>query len=227
MARPARTPEQRAQRERLQRSRLLQAMAHCAAVDGYAAVRIADIAQAARVSKSTFYAHFPDKETCFVELYSLTSDRIVEEMAVAHREALNRDIPWWEHVSAVNRPMLATLQSNPPLARSLIVDTQGAGPAALEMRRDVTERFAKLVRKVSDGLCRKHDGLSRVTAQLSLAIVGGNNELIMRGLISGRSLLSRGVVGPIDEMWCAVLTSQADHEALVAVRSRGRRPARR
>lgn len=213
MARPVLTPEQRAQLERQQRSRLLQGMAACAAADGYASVRIADIARAARVSKSTFYAHFETKEDCFVALYSVTSDRLVAAMNDAHRELLPRGLPWWEHVSLVNRPMLARLQSDPPLARSLVVDTQAAGPSALAMRRDVTERFAKVVRRVSDDLGKRHPELSKVTTSLSLAIVGGNNELIMRGLISGRSLTSKPVAGPIDEMWCSVLTSPHDHAA--------------
>lgn len=224
MARRARTPEQRAQLERLQRSRLLQGMAACAAAEGYAAVTIADVAREARVSKSTFYAHFADKQECFVALYSLTSDRLVEGMAAAHRELITQDLPWWEHVHEVNRPMLTTLQSNPPLSRSLVVETQAAGPDALAMRRDVTERFAKVVRRVSEGLRRKHPELQRVTTPLSLAVVGGNNELIMRALISGRSLTSRQVMAPIDDMWCAVLTSPHDHAATSPARRRARQP---
>lgn len=207
MARPVLTPEQRAQLEQRQRSQILRGMAERAAADGYLSVRIADIAKAARVSKSTFYAHFADKEECFVALYSITSDRTIGDMEAAHQAALTAELPWRDHVSAVNRAMLARFASDAALARSLVIDTQAAGPTALEIRRDVTERFAKLVRRVSDGLGRRHDELNRITPPLSLAIVGGNNELIMRALLAEKSLLSAAVRRPIDAMWCAVLTA--------------------
>ena len=44
------------------RGRILWALATCMAAKGYQATTIADIAGAARVSKTVVYAHFRDKE---------------------------------------------------------------------------------------------------------------------------------------------------------------------
>jgi AcrR family transcriptional regulator len=48
---------------------------------GYAAVTVADIVRRARVSRAAFYAHFADKEDCFLaatrEGGKLMADRVV------------------------------------------------------------------------------------------------------------------------------------------------------
>ena len=52
-----------------QRDRLLDSMAQACAEKRYAEVSVADIVSRARVSRSTFYEIFPDKEACFLAAY--------------------------------------------------------------------------------------------------------------------------------------------------------------
>ena len=70
------------------RARLTAGLATAIAEKGYAAVTIADVVRVARVSKRTFYEHFPDKEACFLALYAETSDELLE--LIAHRRRRGR-----------------------------------------------------------------------------------------------------------------------------------------
>src|SRR6266705_5391323 len=49
-----------------QRERLLRSVIAAVSESGYLAVTIADIVRRAKVSRAAFYAHFADKEDCFL-----------------------------------------------------------------------------------------------------------------------------------------------------------------
>src|SRR6266851_4706581 len=49
-----------------QRERLLRSVIAAVSESGYLAVTVADIVRRARVSRAAFYAHFADKENCFL-----------------------------------------------------------------------------------------------------------------------------------------------------------------
>jgi AcrR family transcriptional regulator len=49
-----------------QRERLLRSVIAAVAGSGYPAVTVADIVRRARVSRAAFYAHFADKQDCFL-----------------------------------------------------------------------------------------------------------------------------------------------------------------
>ena len=109
MARPALTSEQRRDQEHRQQRQLLRGMAESIGEKGYSATTIADVVRYARVSKSTFYAHFADKEECFVELYSAATDTVLAAMEASDLEAGAAGLPWREHLRAVNRAYLQAL----------------------------------------------------------------------------------------------------------------------
>src|SRR5437588_5260460 len=52
-----------------QRARLIEATVEVVATKGYAGSTVGDISRAARVSRSTFYEQFGDKEECFSAAY--------------------------------------------------------------------------------------------------------------------------------------------------------------
>jgi AcrR family transcriptional regulator len=78
------------------RARILGGLADSIAERGYAATTIADIVRHARVSKRTFYEQFADKEACFLDLYSQTSDELVALIAAA----ASGDAPWEQRLEA-------------------------------------------------------------------------------------------------------------------------------
>jgi AcrR family transcriptional regulator len=208
MARPVLTIEQRATQDRRQNRRLLQGMAAAVAEQGYAATTISDVVRAARVSKSTFYSCFPDKQACYLALYSAAANNVLEAMLTADLEAALADVPPRRHLLAVNDAYLATLAGGDGLTASMLIEVQAIGRPGLEARREVFERFARLVRRVSEGVRRGHPELRRLTPELSTGIVGATNELVMRAIEAGRTAeLVEDVSGAATDVWYAVLTS--------------------
>ena len=49
-----------------QRERLLRSVIAAVAASGFSDLTVADIVRGARVSRAAFYAHFADKEDCFL-----------------------------------------------------------------------------------------------------------------------------------------------------------------
>jgi AcrR family transcriptional regulator len=94
MARPALTSEQRTDQNRRHHRQLLQGMARGVSEKGYGTTTIADVVREARVSKSTFYAHFADKEACYVALYSAAVDNVLDAMRAADAVAAAEGLPW-------------------------------------------------------------------------------------------------------------------------------------
>jgi AcrR family transcriptional regulator len=215
MARPVLTTEQRTEQDRRQHRQLLRGMARCVGDKGFGATTIADVVREARVSKSTFYAHFADKEACYVALYSAAVDNVLDAMREADAAARADGLRWREHLAAVNAAYLTSLARGGSLTRSLLMEFQTAGSAAQAMRREVFDRYVRFMRKLCDALRRAEPRLNRVSPVIALAVVGGVNEVVMHrietrgvGSITGLGDVATG-------LWVAALTgatgARADH----------------
>ena len=115
-----------------QRDRLLDSMAQACAEKRYAEVSVADIVSRARVSRSTFYEIFPDKEACFLAAYDAILGRFVTEVIKACDDP---NLTWPEMIELGIEASLRFLAAEPAFARMCIVDMFSAGPAALERYR--------------------------------------------------------------------------------------------
>ena len=112
-----------------QRERILNAMAAACASKGFGATTIADIVEAAGVSRATFYELFKDKEDCLQASMELsladTMGRIVE--------VYSPDKPWATMVRDAARAFLELLASRPDFARMALIEAPAAGGRSLEM----------------------------------------------------------------------------------------------
>ena len=111
---------------------------------------MADIVRGARVSKAAFYAHFSDKEDCFLaatrEGGQLMLDRVADA-AKQHARGGGR------RRGAAGRPstaFLGFLAEEPAFARAFYVEMPAAGPRAVRADRG---RAAQL-RPAEPGLAR-------------------------------------------------------------------------
>jgi AcrR family transcriptional regulator len=207
MARPALTTEQRSVQDRRHHRQLLEGMAACVGGKGYGATTIADVVREARVSKSTFYTHFADKEECYVALYSAASNNVLDAMREADLAAGAAGIAWREHLVAVNAAYLGVLAAGGEVTRSLLVEVQTAGPSALAMRRDVLSRYVRLMRGVCDALRRGEPQLRKLTPDIALGVVGGVNEVVMAAIEIGPVEAVTGLVEVATDLWAAHLTA--------------------
>lgn len=151
------------------RSRLLAGIADAIEEKGYTATTIGDVARHARVSKRTFYEHFPDKEAGFMALFEAISEHLLAAVAAAAPPTL----PPEERVRAGVTAYLTELAARPELTGTYLMEIRAAGPRALSLRRRVVDRFAELVRELSGG-----DG-TPISHDTATALVGGINELTL------------------------------------------------
>jgi AcrR family transcriptional regulator len=207
MARPTLTIEQRSEQDRRHHRQLLQGMVACVSDKGYGATTIADVVREARVSKSTFYAHFADKEECYVALYSAATNNVLDAMRAADAAAAAAGLPWREHLDAVNAAYLDALATGGELTRSLLVEVQAAGPTALAMRRDVLDRYVVLMGGLAERLRRDEPRLRRLTPGLVLGTVGAINEVVMQAIETGPVETIPRLCELATDLWSAVLTS--------------------
>jgi AcrR family transcriptional regulator len=161
--------------------RLADGLAASIAEKGYAATTIADVVRHARVSKRTFYEHFADKESCFLALYSRTSDELLALIA----EAAGAPGPWEERVDAAARTYFERLAAEPALLRAALVEIQAAGPRARRLRRDVQRRYADLLRTLSEQAAAEEPKVRPLSPRLATAVVGGLNELMLEAVEDG------------------------------------------
>jgi AcrR family transcriptional regulator len=146
---------------------------------GYAAVTINDIVAAAQISKSTFYAHYADKEECFLATYELVSEQVLAVLV----EAADPALPDEDRVLSATTAYLTTIAGDPTTARTFILEVLAAGPAALAKRHDVNRRFADVLRRLVETRSDTFGSLSPATA---LVVVGGINELVLSAIVEDR-----------------------------------------
>ena len=161
--------------EELQRRGLLEAFCRAVEERGLAATTIADIVRHARVSKRTFYEHFPDKEACFFAAYRAIAVEVMRQVAAA----VNFSASWEAQIEAAVRAYVGALDSRPKLTRAFFLEIHAAGPRAIGLRREVLSEFAELTRSFVAEARRRQPALQPLTAAMATAMVGGINELML------------------------------------------------
>jgi AcrR family transcriptional regulator len=164
--------------EHSQRQRLLAATMRVVAAKGYAATTVADLTKEAGISRTTFYALFDDKESCFLAAYDDAVDRLVHRVTAAYDGAE----PWPDRLRAGLESMLRALAENPAQARMALVDVAAAGPAAQRRYRTALQRLIPFFDKGRDYV---PEG-SKLPANTSRMAIGALVGLISDELVAGR-----------------------------------------
>lgn len=132
-------PADRMARFEQQHFRLLDGLAASIREKGLAQTQVADIVGHARASRRTFYKHFPDKDSCLVELVHLSATRIIEDVAAAIELDAVRAVQIEQAIDAY----LSVLSSEPALA--LALSSPSVGERVLRAQREGLERFAEFL----------------------------------------------------------------------------------
>lgn len=184
------------------RRRLLRGIASAVAEKGYAATTIADVVRHARVSKRTFYEHFPDKQACYLEAYRRGTDRLGRRMLEA---GIAAEGPWRERLRAAIAAYLAVLVDAPASTRTFTAEIQAAGPAAVAERRAMHRRTAEALVAVVDHVRRDEPGVGTLTPILADALVGAITELVGNAIAEDRTADLPSLDEPILTLLSAVL----------------------
>ena len=105
------------------------ALAHFSA-KGYATTTVADIVATARVSRTTFYAHFADREDCLVACMQVLVDGLGNAVADALQ---SDDVPFQERTHEAIRGAFRFLAEHEDFASLLLADVIGGSSRAVAM----------------------------------------------------------------------------------------------
>lgn len=119
---------------RTQRERIVDAMVESCAEKTYAGTTITDIVARARISRTTFYKHFPDKRACFDAAIDHCLAELRSAAAGAHSPA---DRPA-EAARKAAAAVLEAMAERPGLAQLLSGDAIAVDPAVVERYRRAT-----------------------------------------------------------------------------------------
>jgi AcrR family transcriptional regulator len=161
----------------MQRERLLRAVIAAVDAAGFRNVTVADIVRGARVSRAAFYAHFADKEDCFLAATRqgglLMADRIVSATRKMPDEASAEEL-----LQASITAYVEFLAEEPAFARAFYVDMPVAGPRALRQIEAAQHGFARLNRAWHERARRDHPAWPVVPYQAYYALAGATTELV-------------------------------------------------
>lgn len=162
------------------RERILAAAVDVFAAKGYQQAGVEDIVEASRTSKGAFYHYFPSKQGIFLtlmdDLAALVEDG-VEAAIGAEQGAIAK-------VEAALRVVLETVATQRNLAKILLVEAMGLGPAFEEKRLDIHRRFARLIQRHLDRAVADGDIPTQDTALVSQAWIGALNEVVAQWLLA-------------------------------------------
>lgn len=133
----------------VQRERVLLAAADTAASVGYAGMTVERITAAAKVSRSTFYELFADRDACFLAVF----EHAVSLARSLASEAYASERDWREGIRSALACVLAAMQRQPALARVGVIEALAAGEQVLERRALTLDELARVIdrgRRVPD-----------------------------------------------------------------------------
>jgi len=169
-----------------QRERLLHSVIAAVSESGYPAVTVADIVRRARVSRAAFYAHFANKEECFLAATGEGRELMIARVVSATR-ALPDGAGDEDLLRASYRGFLTFLADEPAFAQVFYIHMPAAGPAAAS-RLDAGPRlFADLNRRWHQRARERHPEWPAVPPEAYLALAGATAELVRSAVYAGRT----------------------------------------
>jgi AcrR family transcriptional regulator len=169
-----------------QLERLRRAAIAAVAESGYQAVTVADIVRRAKVSRAAFYAHFADKEACFLAA-TREGGQLLAGRVVATTRALPAGTPDEDVLRAGFRAFLAFLADEPAFARVFYVDMPAAGPRAVERIETAGRRFAEMTATWHQRARARHLDWPSVPDEAYLALAGATEQLIRSWVRNGQT----------------------------------------
>jgi AcrR family transcriptional regulator len=166
-----------------QRRRILRAVTAAVAEQGYANVRIADIADRARTSKQSFYALFADKQECFLAAHAEGVAILVARLSAWALDDADPDPA--AQVAGGVRAYLGMAFEEPEFARCMLVELQAIGPDGLAARIEVHQQIATLLRAWHRAASKRAHGWPRVPDSRYSAAVGAVHDLLFDAVASG------------------------------------------
>ena len=159
---------------------MLEAMVRVAAAKGYEATTVADVVEAAGVSRETFESTFVGKTGCFLEAYDAVIDVLLAHVSTAFESTVGQ--PWQDRIVAALRALVELLANEHDIARMAMVEVTAVGEDARIRYRAALGRFTYFLEE-GRGASEQGDELPADTARFA---IGGATSMIFDEVRAGR-----------------------------------------
>lgn len=167
-----------------QRGRIIEGILEAVARKGYPATTLTDIVARARVSRSTFYEHFADKQECFLTAIdactALIRTRLFEEVRRV-RPSDARGL-----IQTVISTYCESMAAEPDFTKVIFAEAFNAGPAAVARRDAAAEEFATMYREFYRPAREERPELAPIDDDLFRLIPDAIAERTRRQIIAGK-----------------------------------------
>lgn len=165
-----------------QHQRLLEGLAASIREKGLAQTQVADVVRHARASRRTFYKHFPDKDSCLVELTNALSRLLLERVDQAIDRDAALDIQVDQAIDTyvdilVDEPNLTATWASPSLGERVVI-----------AQREGMERYAQLLADVVAGDAQREPHIEAVSLERAYMVVSGVQQAIIRAVARRQDL---------------------------------------
>jgi AcrR family transcriptional regulator len=192
----------------VQRERLLTATVSAVAEHGYRDITVADIVRRAKVSRAAFYAHFTDKEDCFLAATEQGGNLLVDAVVTATRKLGPEASPEAMLRNGV-QAYLQFLAGEPAFARVFFVEMPAAGSGAVMQLDGANHRFAELNRQWHERARQLRPDWPEVPYDAYLALSGATVELASVRVRRGRTAEVVDLVDTVYALYMAVLAGHS------------------
>jgi AcrR family transcriptional regulator len=186
----------------IRREQIIEGFAAAVERRGYATTTIADIARAARVSKTTIYEHFEDKDAIYLALHETVAHQVVAQLGALDDTDATR--PWRESLRLAIARYLDAMASTPGFLTQIRVEASNATPAMAEARFRAGDRIAEILIAHSKRLAAESDEVTPLSKPLAYACLGGFLGLMQRAAPNGPDAV-RALEAPVTELLIRLL----------------------
>ncbi len=165
-----------------QHARLLEGLAVSIREKGLAQSQVTDIVRHARASRRTFYKHFPDKDSCFVELTDAMSMLLLERVG----QAIDREAPLAVQIDQAIDTYVDILLGEPDLTATWA--SPSVGERVIIAQREGLERYAQLLVSVVAVDAERDPDVEPVSLERAYMVVSGVQQAIIRAVARGQDL---------------------------------------
>ncbi len=187
-----------------QRERLLRAVIAAVGEAGFRSVTVADIVRRARVSRAAFYAHFADKEECFLAATREGGLLMADRVAAATRRQ-PEDASDETTLRSGLAAFLGFLAEEPTFARAFYVEMPAAGPRAVRQIEAGLHGFARMNRAWHERARGAHPDWPAVPYPAYYALAGATTELVRAEVRTGTTRAIRSLEDTLVALHLAVL----------------------
>jgi AcrR family transcriptional regulator len=165
-----------------QHARLLEGLAASIREKGLLQTQVSDIVRHARASRRTFYKHFSDKDSCFVELTDEVSRVLLDQV----ERAIDGDATLATQIDQAIDTYVDILLNEPGLTATFA--SPALGERIVVAQREGVERYAQLLLSVVAADAERDPALPRLSLPRAYMLVSGCHQAIIRAVARGEDL---------------------------------------